>query len=225
MKPIKLSLIILAAALNASCSPPAEIDTNLPRETILSARVLSFADLSPELQEKATSRNEPTYIGVENDRYINVPFSLAESYFIEATIDVYALATLTEANKCGTLMAARRCSEEELEERVESRVLMKDTFDGKPNIQQAPYWLYGKYKNRWVARQNDRDIPSTAKFAGFYFTAIERDWNEHLDDVVIGPIPQCPEELIISINSGNPSDPDIGIQDPRFILDSQICDR
>lgn len=197
-------LLGLTVPLFLSCSDQATIDPQLSDQVILEAHVFTYNELGKKERDRIGS-----YCSYSTGGWTArdlVRFSPENAYFVRARINIDALARMTEANQCGTNMQRTRCSEEELQQNVASLV-------GDPN----PYMLYGKYNNSWVFMASGTTVPVTEKFDGHRLLSIKRDTASRSDEVLIGPIPHRPDEMIIELYcpSAKSHEP---LRNPRRVL-------
>jgi hypothetical protein len=194
-----------AALLSLSCSDQATIDPQLSAQVILEAHVLAYKQLDKQERDIIGSLCCSYSTGGWMARDL-VRFSPEDGYFVRARINVDALARLTEANQCGTSTHATRCSEKELQMKAVS-------LAGHSN----PHMLYGKYKNSWVFIAGGTTVPATEKFDGHRLLSIKRDAASRSDDVLIGPIPRKPDDMVIELYSpsGRGHEP---LRNPRRVL-------
>ena len=102
---------------------------------------------------------------------IGVKFEQDSTFFVKVKLNNKKLAQLSESN----------------------------TFSIDKLLSDNVYSLYGKYHNRWKFKNSaGKQICETAKFQGFYILTIDR--SGEYDNLIIGPIPEKPSELIIEIN-------------------------
>ena len=179
----------LVALLCLSCSDQARIDPELSDQVILEAHVFAYNELNQQERDMIGSLCCSHSTGGWMARDL-VRFSPEDACFVRARINIDALARMTEANQCGTTMQVTRCSEEELQTKAAS-------LAGHSN----PYMLYGKYKNSWVFMASGTTVPATEKFDGHRLLSIKRDTASRSDEVLIGPIPHRPDEMIIELYS------------------------
>ena len=171
-----------------SCKNDAPIDPALSSNVISKAFVLTFDQLEEQEQNLIDS-----YCSYSTGSWMSrdlVRFSPQDGYFVKAIINIDALSRITVANQCGTTGNPARCSEKELSMEAESLI-------GHQN----PRMLYGKYKNSWVFISDGKTVPPTEKFDGHRLLAIRRDLSSRTDDVLIGPLPIEPDEMIITLYS------------------------
>lgn len=193
-KTISIAILgILASSLLLHCgggSTPESLSVAAALDSvILGAEVIMFEDLPEATREKVARYCCHYFLGSWSSADMH-RFSIEDAYFVRLTIDNLALANLTLINSCGSVASQRRCSQEELEAEIDS-VLSSN-----------PMLLYGKYKNRWGFRAGGADIPETEKFEGFDTVSIDRHGSQ--DEVLVGPIPRKPTELLIEMYYGGP---------------------
>lgn len=73
-----------------------------------------------------------------------------------------------------------------------------DAFPRDNLLNENPYSLYGKYRNRWnFTNEKGNPICETAQFEGHNSFKLVR--LDSIDCIIIGPLPEKPEEMIIEI--------------------------
>jgi len=198
-------LLGLTVLLFLSCSDQATIDPQLSDRVILEAHVITYEELGKKERDSIDSLCCSYSTGGWMAQDL-VRFSPEKAYFVRARINIDTLARMTEANQCGTIMQATRCSEEELQTKAAS-------LAGHSN----PYMLYGKYKNSWVFMASGTTVPATEKFDGHRLLSIKRDTASRSDEVLIGPIPHRPDEMIIELYSPSAKGHE-PLRNPRRVL-------
>ena len=99
-----------------------------------------------------------------------VGFKKEDAYFVKTTIDNILLAELSET----------------------------DAFPKKELLSYNEKFLYGKYHNRWgFISENNDTIYETEKFEGHRIIEIIRTKN--IDEIIVGPLPNKPKKMFISI--------------------------
>lgn len=79
-----------------------------------------------------------------------------------------------------------------------SYISESNTFPREELLNQNPHFLYGKYKNRWKFLNEDGQIIcETSKFEGHNSFELVRF--DSIDNIIIGPLPEKPKEMIIEI--------------------------
>ena len=163
-------------------------------EVIQGASVISFTELSEE--EKAGLKNtytDESFSFSSTGGWMSMDMEtmpIQDAHFIRAQIDATALAYWTFLYDCGTLSAARVCSEKELAEKTQLALTLSE-----------PNRLYGKYMNSWRFFDGETDLPMARKFTGYGTVDLQRvrEGNKVLDQVVIGPIPGQPTKMTIQL--------------------------
>lgn len=97
-----------------------------------------------------------------------VEFEREKAFYVVATVDIKSLAKLSES----------------------------DAFKADKILENNnPYAIYGRDKNTWRFTNSGLIIHTTDKFQGFHIEHLSR--NRSKDSVLIGPIPEKPEVMII----------------------------
>ncbi|MBI4595345.1 MAG: hypothetical protein HY730_03095, partial [Candidatus Tectomicrobia bacterium] len=183
-------ILIFPALLLISCSDHATIDPKLSDQVIIEAHVINYEELSKSEQDKIGICCFYSTGGWTVGDLVR--FSPEKAYYVRARINIDILARLTEANKCGTITQPARCTEEEIQ--TKAKALAEHS---------NPHMLYGKYKNSWAFTSSGIAVPKTVKFDGHRLLSINRDTVSRLDEVLIGPIPQRPDQMMIIIYSSS----------------------
>jgi hypothetical protein len=198
---------------------PAEISPSDINHIILEARVLTFDELSSAGVDDETiarlSGMHPSYsLSGGWTKHHLTPFPVKDSWFVWAKIAADALAKITYVNQCGYWMQPERCSKKELREKLAE--FRQETERAK---EYGPRILYGKYKNVWAFEASGSPVPETERYRGHWLAWVKRNSLLSIDEVVIGPLPEKPDKMIIRIwNESAAGFPDL--VNPSVSLDS-----
>ncbi len=192
-----LLLLLVLVSLNlvfTDDTPPkdlAVIANDAFNGVILNARVITYEGLSD---------SERNLIGKycchsKADMSAIHPFTPNEAYYIRSTINAKLLARLSFANSCQhDYPALYRCTETILQQKIDE--IMKN-----PKVSE----LYGTHRTRVKLLVDELYIPRTSScHVCQSILSVTRDRELGHDEVIIGPIPMKPDEMVIAFyyNSG-----------------------
>ncbi|MGY2365605.1 hypothetical protein ACW9IO_23885 [Pseudomonas azotoformans] len=112
-------------------------------------------------------------------------FELKDAYFIRVRVDAAKLAPILFRMSCqnrGFFSPTTECSAAELKVKVDQ------ALDGN-----NPHTLYGKFRGRWVVKQDGRPMPDTSKWIGQDIYSAKRE--SGVEDLVVGPIKGLPTSV------------------------------
>ncbi|MBX8471897.1 MULTISPECIES: hypothetical protein [unclassified Pseudomonas] len=175
-------VLIFFAATVSQASSPGEGSAGVIR----SAEALTYRQL---LAQGAESMRYPESCcsllyspGTPKSEY---HFELSAAYFVRVEVDAKKFAPILFRMSCqnrGFFNPTTECSSDELKNKVE----------GALKVNYSPS-LYGKYRAKWVAKQNGQMLPETTKWIGQDIYSFKRE--NGIDTIVIGPIKGLPTSI------------------------------
>lgn len=156
---------------------------------ILDAKILTYNQLTPAEKSKI-SEYCCSYAG-KSGWVDSTAFEAEKGYFVRAKINRQPLAYWTFLYSCGKTLTVKKCSEKEHAAKIKKAIQDNN-----------PYGLYGKYNNSWIFYNGKNKIPATDKFDGHDILTDKRDKKKQLDELLIGPLPQKPSSMTISLYYG-----------------------
>jgi len=214
-------IVPLVPALSAAGGPEVPIqDAAPPQQVILDARVLTVdeIDLSPlgddpdllEVQRQLLTRYCCWHSNTEESFSAPwVKYEPENAYFVQAKISFDALARVTEATRCRRLSEPRRCSDAELAQRVAAvgELGRKKDVDA----------YYDGLRDSWSFAESGSELPRTARYGYHHLIWVRRDKLRRTDEVLLGPLPIQPDEMIIRLQGLSANDRQ-DVTDPRTIV-------
>ncbi len=186
-----LLILFLFFYIIASDKPPEEIkaiiSNDISSQVIADAKLLAYENLSQH-EKDSIGKFCCSYYTESWSSEHSFQFDPAQGYYVRAIVNINQLARLTHANSCGFSYHSGRCSEDKLQDKINET--LNDAM---------LHMLYGKYKSRWAFLKEGRHIPDTMKFNGFNIVNIKRDLEQGYDEVLLGPIPANPDQMIIEL--------------------------
>lgn len=156
---------------------------------ILDAKVLTYDQLT-EKEKSEISEYCCSY--ASKSGWVNTTsFEPEDGYFVRTKINRRPLAYWTFLYSCGRTFTVGKCSEKDHAAKIKKAIQDNN-----------PYGLYGKYNNAWRFYNGKNMIPATEKFEGHDILTDKRDKKKQIDELLIGPLPQKPTTMTISLYYG-----------------------